>query len=55
LNETIEQTREILRKSLELLSQPVPDTFLGRHTHEPFAPEDRDLSSQIMRWQRPHT
>lgn len=32
----IEQMREVLEESRKLLEQPVPDTFLGRQTHEPF-------------------
>ena len=32
----IEQTRELCRKSLDLLRQSQPDTFLGRKTQEPF-------------------
>ena len=32
--------REIIAKSLEVLSTPVPDTFLGRKTQEPFPRED---------------
>ncbi|MBR0789407.1 hypothetical protein JQ631_10025 [Bradyrhizobium manausense] len=30
------------RESLKVLSQPVPDTFLGRKTHEPFPICDPD-------------
>jgi hypothetical protein len=28
--------REMLARSFEILRQPVPDTFLGRKTYEPF-------------------
>lgn len=28
--------REVIAKSLEVLNIPLPDTFLGRKTHEPF-------------------
>ncbi len=41
-SQTLELTRETLRMSLELLRQPMPDTFLGRKTQEPFPAEDRD-------------
>ncbi|MBO4226659.1 hypothetical protein [Bradyrhizobium neotropicale] len=36
----IEHTRELLQKSFELLQQPMPDTFLGRKTQEPFPWQD---------------
>jgi hypothetical protein len=39
--QTIEQTLELSRKSLELLRQPTPDTFLGRKTQESF-PKQND-------------
>jgi hypothetical protein len=32
----IEQTRDAIKEAKELLSKPVPDTFLGRQTYEPF-------------------
>ena len=32
----LEQMREVVKNSRKLLEQPVPDTFLGRKTHEPF-------------------
>ncbi|KYG98444.1 hypothetical protein [Bradyrhizobium sp. DOA1] len=28
--------RALIARSCEILKQPVPDTFLGRKTHEPF-------------------
>ncbi|MEZ2146474.1 hypothetical protein AAE026_29930 [Bradyrhizobium sp. DN5] len=31
--------RDVVAQSLEILKQAVPDTFLGRRTHEPFASE----------------
>lgn len=38
----IEQTLELSRKSIELLRQPLPDTFLGRKTQEPFPRMDKE-------------
>ena len=32
--------REVIAKTLEVLSTPVPDTFLGRKTQEPFPKDD---------------
>ncbi|RXG88028.1 hypothetical protein EAS61_30400 [Bradyrhizobium zhanjiangense] len=31
--------RDLVARSCEILKQPVPDTFLGRRTHEPFPRE----------------
>ncbi|MCP3367845.1 hypothetical protein [Bradyrhizobium cajani] len=31
--------RDLLTRSFEILKQPVPDTFLGRKTYEPFPSE----------------
>ncbi|MFK4505924.1 hypothetical protein LPJ38_32375 [Bradyrhizobium daqingense] len=28
--------RDLIAQSCEILKQPLPDTFLGRKTHEPF-------------------
>ncbi|MGX4803196.1 hypothetical protein [Bradyrhizobium guangdongense] len=36
------QMREQVKKALEILKTDVPDTFLGRKTHEPFPSEDGD-------------
>ena len=36
----IEQVREALHRSLEILKLAIPDTFLGNRTHEPF-PEEK--------------
>ncbi|WP_407180258.1 hypothetical protein [Bradyrhizobium sp. STM 3562] len=36
-----ERTREITKQAVELLRQPVPDTFLGRKTQEPFPREEQ--------------
>ncbi len=35
------QMREGIAKAVEVLKTPVPDTFLGRKTHEPF-PSERE-------------
>ena len=37
------QMREIIAKALEVLRAPIPDTFLGRKTQEPFPREDEQL------------
>ncbi|MBH5368953.1 hypothetical protein [Bradyrhizobium glycinis] len=34
-----EYMRQIVRECRELLKQPLPDTFLGRKTYEPFPAE----------------
>lgn len=40
----VEQIREVIKRSRELLANnPVPDTFAGRKTHEPF-PEEGNKS-----------
>ncbi|MBR0844990.1 hypothetical protein JQ607_32740 [Bradyrhizobium liaoningense] len=31
--------RDLLTRSFEILQQPLPDTFLGRKTYEPFPTE----------------
>ncbi|MCA1362349.1 hypothetical protein I6F14_30550 [Bradyrhizobium sp. IC3069] len=36
----VQQVRKAIRESLEVLTLPRPDTFLGRKTHEPFPSED---------------
>ena len=38
----VEQVRQAIRESLEVLTLPLPDTFLGRRTHEPFPSENDD-------------
>ena len=38
----VEQTRTTINETLELLSQPMPDTFLGRKTQEPFPKGETD-------------
>ena len=35
-----EGTREAAKRSLDILKEPAPDTFLGRKTQEPFPRED---------------
>ena len=41
-HELAEQTRQTVEATLDLLKQlPVPDTFLGRKTQEPFPKEDK--------------
>jgi len=36
-----ERSREITRRSVEMLKEPMPDTFLGRKTHDPFPNEQQ--------------
>ena len=45
----LELTRETIKKSRELLANgPVPDTFAGRKTQEPFPQEDE--TSRMAKW-----
>jgi hypothetical protein len=45
----IDQMREVIAQSEKLLSNnPIPDTFVGRKTQEPFAAEDEE--PQINGW-----
>ncbi|MBR0831428.1 hypothetical protein JQ596_38580 [Bradyrhizobium manausense] len=32
--------RAVVRKAMEILRAPIPDTFLGRKTQDPFPKED---------------
>ncbi|WP_407188585.1 hypothetical protein [Bradyrhizobium centrosematis] len=41
--EQAEYMRQIVRECRELLKQPLPDTFLGRRTYEPF-PHETDAT-----------
>ena len=38
--EQIAFMRETVRRAVEMLRLPIPDTFLGRKTHEPFPADD---------------
>ncbi len=40
LAELVEELRKLIAWSREVLKEPMPDTFLGRKTQEPF-PEER--------------
>lgn len=40
----MEQIRDAMRESKKALDLPLPDTFLGRRTHEPFPSEQDDAS-----------
>ncbi len=42
----IEQLREIIARSRELLKEPPPDTFLGRKTQEPFPTQFPEADEQ---------
>lgn len=33
--------REVIAKSREVLKEPLPDTFLGRKTNEPFPKQEK--------------
>ena len=43
----IERTLQIMAASKDLLAVPVPDTFLGRKTQEPF-PREALLAARII-------
>ena len=43
----VARTRQILVAAKELLSKPVPDTFVGRRTHEPFL---KEMKSKRNTW-----
>ena len=53
LSRLIAQTRHLCRSSAQLLSQPRPDTFLGRKTQEPFAYEEVREDSLVKVVERP--
>ena len=36
LSQALADTRELVRQASQLLRDPLPDTFLGRKTQEPF-------------------
>jgi len=38
LHQIVALTRQLVSEAAKLLSDPVPDTFLGRKTQEPFPP-----------------
>lgn len=40
LAKVADNSRKLIKASLELLRRPTPDTFLGRETHKPFPRED---------------
>ena len=40
--ENLEEVRLKLKEACEVLKQPVPDTFLGRKTREPFPEKEAD-------------
>ena len=42
INDQNARMRELVAKSIEALKLPMPDTFLGRKTQEPFPKEDTD-------------
>lgn len=45
----LEQMRTVIKRSRELLaSNPVPDTFVGRQTKEPFPQEEDDRAERWM-------
>ncbi|UQR66237.1 hypothetical protein LRP30_13700 [Bradyrhizobium sp. C-145] len=37
-----EQIRQLTERARKVLDQPMPDTFLGRKTHEPFPEEPNE-------------
>ncbi|UWU75730.1 hypothetical protein QA641_40425 [Bradyrhizobium sp. CB1650] len=38
----VAKQRELAGNAIKLLHDPLPDTFLGRKTQEPFSSEDKD-------------
>jgi hypothetical protein len=45
IGDIVARTHQIVIAAKELLSRPLPDTFIGRRTHEPFRKEN-DTQSQ---------
>jgi hypothetical protein len=41
LSQVLAETRELIEQALLLLRDPLPDTFLGRKTQEPFPVEEK--------------
>jgi hypothetical protein len=41
IRDLVARTLQIVVAAKELLSRPVPDTFIGRRTYEPFPTEDK--------------
>jgi hypothetical protein len=50
LSRAFAETHELIRRALKTLSDPAPDTFLGRKTQEPFPTEN---DSEIARRLKP--
>ena len=44
--EHLELMREAIARGREILKAPLPDTFAGRKTQEPFPEEDDDVASR---------
>jgi hypothetical protein len=42
LSQLLARTRELVRQAAQQLRDPLPDTFLGRKTQEPFPREETD-------------
>jgi hypothetical protein len=40
IDRMIAQTRDVVRRTAQMLAQPRPDTFLGRKTHQPISCEE---------------
>jgi hypothetical protein len=40
LSRIIAETRALVREAAQLIDQPMPDSFLGRKTQEPFPAEN---------------
>jgi hypothetical protein len=49
ISDLIASTRQIVIAAMELLSRSVPDTFLGRKTHEPFPKRDEIKAEHVGR------
>ncbi|MCA1385889.1 MULTISPECIES: hypothetical protein [Bradyrhizobium] len=45
----VEEVRKTIREARAALELPLPDTFLGRQTHEPFPSENDDDAQDRQR------
>jgi hypothetical protein len=47
--ETVAQSREVIKTSRDLLDKPLPDIFLGRSTFKPFPSDERRPRPMVWR------
>lgn len=45
----VQQVRDAIREARKVLELPLPDTFLGRRTHEPLPPGQGDDTPEEKR------